>query len=175
MKSNIGKPIFMKSSQEIILKTNHFPLSLTGINDINGGLQQYHIEFIPEISERTKFKQIYRELREQLKSIYQRYYIFGNSLFSIKFVAEEQTLVTPKTSDPNEKEFYTLKIKKTRNFTNLSDINANTSENIKVKAHYDMVVKAILRENRNYINFRNQFYDYDKGEKIGDSKYDFNN
>jgi hypothetical protein len=142
-----------QDSREVSLICNQMRLNFKRGNEILG-VQQYHIEIAPILEENMidKRKQIFRDLRNQMIGIYgNKFYISGNSLFATKFVDAEQQF----TSD-----IYTIKIRKTRNYIDLSQINTLTEDNLKVKAHLEIILKTILRENEHLVNFRNQYYDF---------------
>jgi hypothetical protein len=159
MKSNEIQSLFAKkpmlnnhlrNQREVNLVCNQLELKLFKNNN-QMGLQQYRIDIYPEAPDITQQKAIFRELRSQMVEVYGNlFYRSGESLFSTKFVEADQEFKT---------ETHTVKIKKTRNFIDLSQINTLTQDNVKVKAHIEMVIKAIFREIDGFVNFKNQYYD----------------
>jgi hypothetical protein len=153
----------LRKQREVSLVCNQLRLQFSRGNQAIG-VQQYHIEIAPELEENMIDirKKLFREIRGQMIAIYgNKFYITGNSLFATKFIDDDQQF----TSD-----IYTIKIKKTRNYVDLSQINTITPDNLKVKQHLEIILKSIMRENEHLVNFRNQYYDFKQKTDLN-SKY----
>jgi hypothetical protein len=162
MESNKPKLTFAKKPQlrpnlrnhkEVSIVCNQLLLRLSQ-NNQPVGVQQYHFEITPELGENMikERKELFRDLRDSIVLVYGRkYYVTGDSLFGTKFVDGDQEFTNGT---------YSVKLSKTRNFVDLSQINTTSVDDVKVKAHLEIILKSILKENDHLVNFKNQYYDF---------------
>jgi hypothetical protein len=160
MESNKPKLTFVKKPQliphlrrqnQVSIVCNQLLLRLRQNGDC---IQQYHFVITPQIEEERikERKELFRELRKSMLQVYgKKFYITGNSLFALKSIEASHEFTN---------NVHKVKINKTRNSINLSNINTMSDDDQELKRHLGVVVKSILRENENLVNFRNQYFDY---------------
>ena len=148
----------LKKNIDIIcnLKQINFKETLKGKH-----IMTYDISFIPEINQEKEKennlikKRILRQLKEDLSGIFEKYFLYGNTIFVCTKKSKDKIILETKY---NEKEYQVIFTKVSNNLDCTKIIHKNE---IKVKKFLENIIKNIISANNHIIKFGDSlFYDY---------------
>ena len=155
-KPNRGK--ILKKSIDIIcnMKQINFKEALKGKH-----IMTYDISFIPEINNEKENiilkKKILRQLKEDLTGIFEKYFLYGNTIFVCTKKCKEKITLETKLNDKEYQVIFT----KISNSLDCTKINNKNQSDLKVKIFVENIIKNIITSNNHIIKFGDStFYDY---------------
>ena len=150
----------LKKTIDVIcnLKQINFKEALKGKH-----IMTYDISFIPEINnEKEKEnliskRKILKQLKEDLTGIFERYFLYANTIFVCTKKCKEKIILETKF---NEIEYQVIFTKVSNNL-DCTKINHKNQSDIKVKIFVENILKNIISSNNHIIKFGDtSFYDY---------------
>ena len=124
-------------------------------------IMTYDISFMPEINQEKEKennlikKRILRQVKEDLSGIFEKYFLYGNTIFVCTKKSKDKIILETKF---NEKEYQVIFTKVSNN---LDCTKINHKNEIKVKKFLENIIKNIISANNHIIKFGDSlFYDY---------------
>ena len=126
-------------------------------------IMTYDISFIPEINKENEKeknlikKKILRQLKEDLLGIFEKYFLYGDTIFVCTKKSKDKIILETKF---HEEEYQVIFTKVSNNLDCTKIIQKNKDE-IKIKKFIENIIKNIISANNHIIKFGDGlFYDY---------------
>ena len=150
---------------EIIKKTIDIISNLRQINFKETAKKKhimlYNITFEPEIKDEKENnslkKKILRQLKEDLVGIFEKYFLYGNTIFACTKKSKDKISLETKVNDINYEVIFT----KVLNNIDCSKVINKSKEDIRIKIFVENILKNIISANNHVIKFGDSsFFDY---------------
>ena len=126
-------------------------------------IMTYNISFIPEINTENEKenislkRKILRQLKEDLTGIFEKYFLYGNTIFICTKKCKEKITLETKYNDVEYQVIFT----KVSNQLDCTKIVHNTQDEKKIKIFVENIIKSIITSNNHIVRFGDSaFYDY---------------